>query len=316
MIIALGKARANKDTTPNINALHEALMRKTREGKLIVVEHEQRDEIGASKPAKAILTVLSLGVNTNHGLIQQRQDIAGVKAFLGHDTQKQFSTTDFFYRDPNTEAAESRGQAFVINARMERTDGYKQSDKASRIEMSTLLNTTRQSNLSIKHLSKQALYKRHLDNERHAVRKTLTKAIDYLVAVKNGQVPQSENEWRLNYDVFASFSLAWNLGGGKSDAEGMLSFYDSPYYWDLPLHDVWIDLYSRRLTGINGGGEIKQSDIKDITNIASMLPICHAITLDRAMAALVEQSGLNTRYSTRIFSNKNIDELLAYIESL
>lgn len=316
MIIALGKVRAGKDTTSHIAALHEVLKRKTQQGKLIVVEHEQRDELGSSKPANTVLSALSLGINTNHGLIQQRQDVAGVKAFINQDSQKNFGVKDFFYTDPNTEAAESRNQQFIISVRMPRTEAYKQDDKASRIEMSTLINATRQSNLSLKHLSKQALYEQHLANERHALRKALTKAIDYLVAVQNNQIPYDPSTYNKNYDVFSSFSLAWNLGGSKSDIDAMLNFYDSPYYWELPFHDVWIDLYSRRLTGVNGGGEIKQSDIKDITNIASMLPICHAVTLDRAMATLVEQSGLAAKYSTRIFSNRNITELLAYVVGL
>jgi hypothetical protein len=316
LIIALGKVRAGKDTTANVVALHEVLKQKTQEGKIIVVEHEQRDEIGASEPAKAVLSVLSLGVSTNHGWISQKQDILGVRAFLAEAEQKSLTVDDFFHGDPNARAAQSRGQQMIISARMPRTDQYKQGDKASRIEMSTRLNLTRRSNLNIKHINKQAVYEQHVEDERRAVKRVLNQALNYLAACDTGQVRSSREEYQKSYDIYSSFHLAWQLGGGAADAAQLLSFYDSEYYWNLPFHDIWIDIYSRRLTGINGGGEIKQSDVKDITNIASMLPVCSTITLDRAMATLVKQSGLASKYSTQVFSNRNIDELLAYVGSV
>lgn len=317
MIIALGKARTGKTTTENIVKMYEILRNKTLENKLIIVEHEQSDELGTNRAARDTITTLSLGVETDHYTVQERQDISGVKAFLSGYNHRAFNVNDFFDEDPNRQSAESRRQALLIRATMPRTDVYKKKDKESRQDMGFLLNKTRDSNLLLKYLNKQAVYERHVENERHALRKALTNSFTYLTATKLGYIQPNPDTYQENYNITNAFCLLWEHGGGEpSDIDKMLDFFDSPFYWNLPFHDIWIDLYSRRLTGIHGGGEFKQSDIKDIRNISSMLPICQVITLDRAMADLVEKSGLAAKYSTRIFSNRNVDKLLEYLESL
>ncbi|KJS13605.1 MAG: hypothetical protein VR67_03620 [Peptococcaceae bacterium BRH_c8a] len=103
------------------------------------------------------------------------------------------------------------------------------------------------------------------------------------------------------------------ISGKANDLKGLIEFYKSEYYKNMPYNDIKAKLYARIITDRN---PIETGDSMDVANISSMAPYCNMILTDKKMRNRIYDLSIHINYDVNIFSLKNYDELMDYIQAI
>jgi hypothetical protein len=103
------------------------------------------------------------------------------------------------------------------------------------------------------------------------------------------------------------------MGGPGPEFAALYSFMRSPYYWELPIEDISCRLYADLMTR---PPKVKSGDSHDIQYLATAIPVARYVVGDRAMIDRCERLGIGSKWNTKLFSAKNLDDLCQELEGL
>jgi hypothetical protein len=113
---------------------------------------------------------------------------------------------------------------------------------------------------------------------------------------------------------FLMYQTLWRqMGGPGPELPGVYSFMRSPYYWELPIEDIACRLSADLLVRHS---QVKTGDYHDITHMATAIPVAHYVVADKAMVDRCERLGIRSKWNTKLFSTKTLDNLCEEFEGL
>jgi len=94
---------------------------------------------------------------------------------------------------------------------------------------------------------------------------------------------------------------------------GLLSFFRSPFFTDLPMNKISSQLFADLLTG---NEPVRHGDPMDVHLLSVAIPVAHFVLTDKRMERRVVRRAIDKDFDTKVFSMKTLDVLLAELEAL
>ncbi len=282
-----------------------------RAGKLLCPESDQEEEYAAERlddQVNGMFARLSQGISLNHRQgIYDEQVSRGMQAFAKKAESIDLPASSYFHGDPVRRLEEVRHDRFVVSV------GPLKSPDLLRRRAQSKANIGRQwEQLRQELRSKGQTYERQLAVEQRgdaiAIVETLKKFEADITSGRHDFWNFMAATGPLMYRYF------WReLRGQPPKWEGILQFFASPYFSELPQPYVASRMVAELLTG---NEPIAPSDPMDVDLLSVALPISHFVLTDRRMELRVKKLGLDKRCSTEVYSMSSIDGLFAALEKL
>jgi hypothetical protein len=117
---------------------------------------------------------------------------------------------------------------------------------------------------------------------------------------------------KMDRDELNAYLQCWDRIDGKPEGlSGLLPFFLSSAYRQVPLVSLESGIYAHILTG---NASVRTGDLMDIHHLSAVIPYCHSILTDKAVANIIIQRGLAELYGTRVFSLHTIESLYHVLE--
>lgn len=291
--------------------LQELIFDLGRAGKLLCPESDQEEEYAAERlddKVNGMFARLSQGISLNHRQgIYDEHVFRGMRAFAKNADSIDLPASSYFHGDPVRRLEESRKERFVISVGPLRNPELLSRRAASKANVGQQWEQLRQ-----ELLSKGQTYERQLAVERRgdgfAIVETLKKFEADLISGRRDFWNFMAATGPLTYRYY------WReLRGEPPDWEGVLKFFASPYFSELPQPYVTSCLTAELLTG---NEPIAPSDPMDVDLLSVALPISHFVVTDRRMELRVEKLKLDKKCGAEVYSMSSIDGLFAALEKL
>jgi len=106
----------------------------------------------------------------------------------------------------------------------------------------------------------------------------------------------------------------------------VVSFFNSKHFTEIPFQSISARIYSVLRDKVKHGAYKNREKaldrlmglFHDVGHVATYAPYCHAFVMDQAMEVLVADARVDVenRYGVRVFTTKNLDKLLGWLEEL
>jgi hypothetical protein len=282
-----------------------------RAGKLLCPESDQEEEYVAQRlddDVHGMFARLSHGISLSHRQgIYDRQVHEGMQAFARGSEVIDLPSSAYFHGDPVRRLQESRRERFIV------TVGPLKSPEVLRRRAQSKANIGHQwERLRQELVAKGQTYEQQLLVEQRgdgfALVETLRRFEADLIAGRHDFWNFMAAVGPLNYRHY------WCLVGGRPpDWDGVLKFFGSPYFSELPQPFVSSRLVAELLTG---NEPIKPSDPMDVDLLSVALPISHFVLTDKRMEIRLKALGLDEKCGTEVYSMSSIEGLFARLEKL
>ena len=314
ILIQCGKLNElEKPLAAKLSRLLDVVRSAVREGRLVCPEGEQGSEFEGRRLADKIRSVassVSFGARAaSPGRVTDQLVLRGLTAYIAGASVVHVLANDFLYTDPSRNVSEALQSGFIIDVETEPTAEWIASQDQSRQSLAAQLEAARASQRR-----GRVSFEEQLEIERRA-----------LAGVAQDAVLSYTFRTQSNSNIFSAalpylihMTLWKKLNGPESgkplDAlAGVVSFMNSPYFWELPSEDVRNRLFADLITG---GQTVKSGDSSDIGHLALAIPVAHYVVTDKAMEDRCGRRGLGAKWETKILSSKGLSELCDEIEAL
>lgn len=282
-----------------------------RAGKLLCPESDQEEEYAAERlddEVNGMFARLSQGISLAHRQgIYDQQVFRGMEAFAKKADFIDLPASSYFHGDPVRRLNEVRHDRFVVSISPLRSPELLRRRAQSKANIGQGWEQLRQ-----ELVSKGQTYEKQLAVEQRgdglALIETLKKFEADLISGRHDFWNFMAANGPLMYRYF------WReLRGEPPEWEGVLKFFTSPYFSELPQPYVSSRMVAELLTG---NEPIAPSDPMDVDLLSVALPISHFVLTDRRMEQRVKKLGLDKKYSVEVYSMSSIDGLFAALEKL
>lgn len=282
-----------------------------RAGKLLCPESDQEEEYAAERlddQVNGMFARLSQGISLTHRQgIYDEQVLRGMRAFARSADSIDLPASSYFHGNPVRRLEEARKERFVVSVGPLKSPELLKRRAASKANVGLQWEQLRQ-----ELVSKGQTYEKQLAVERRGDGVAL---VEILRKFEADLISGRHDFWNfmaatgpLMYRYF------WReLGGEPPEWEGVLKFFASPYFDELPQPYVSSRMVAELLTG---NEPIAPSDPMDVDLLSVALPISHFVLTDRRMELRVKKLGLDKKCSAEVYSMSSIDGLFAALEKL
>lgn len=294
--------------------LYEILIKKVGEKKLICPEGGREDEIWL-KPELCgnIERSLSLGIKLKHPkAIEYHQIYEFMKAYIENSKNINIRYEEVFEGDPIDQLLNP--PQYIITLPKVTLDHIEENFNQARI-IDRIKNRNKKIYDKWEEIRKEVQqrndsYEECLGNEFSGrIQGILQLYNNYRERLGKGEIPTFK-------DIMGGFSLGgplaiWKaLGGNPSTIEGLVDFYHSDIFKEIPAIEISCKIIAKILTE---SARIDSGDSMDIELIAGFLPYCHALVTDKKMKNRINLLKLDEKYETIVYSISDFDELMNFI---
>ena len=321
VIIDMARVKSREDqdakVTERADKLYKTLYRLTRDEKIIYLDAEQRREFGLNPQlydeCNDIQIKLSFGVFTSlpyltHKFQMQRM----MKVYLGKLDNFYLDERDIFMENPLENLQRAKKTGLIISVKHTPSEWERNESLRVRDDITKDWEFLRQARVK-----ESITYEKALDLEYGAelnvVRNKLIKEFQNRI---KGIQPSFEDLWK---DIVLLDPLHWWLleSGKRDDLEKGLTeftnFIFSEAYRSIPS----VEIKSKLLAYLSvAPTPVSRGDYLDTEHLSAVLPYCDVIITDSALKHRLIELKLTEKFSKKVFSLKDIDDVLAYLESL
>lgn len=318
VIIDIARAKNNLIKQQEIRErslkIYNTIYQLTRKRKILCVEGEQRDEYGnrlfLAKECDDLLTSLTLGLKLQHPMVTKQFQIQQMmKVYL--DKQKKFELTEaqIFHSNPMNELDHVDSSGLIVSIRLPIKDKQIDENIKSRDSISKQFEEIRVTNVK-----NGKIFKRQLKDEYQANIKVILDYINKMI-IKNLQgIPITTDELFQNLGILDPLQW-WRYETNKTaDLEGLKGFYLSEEFKNIPYIEIASKMYAQITTERNR--TIKNSDQMDVEQMSTLLPYCDYIITDAELNTRIKQFNFDKKYNVKVFSLRNINELINELDGL
>jgi len=296
-------AEDNKPT----RELYAKLQALVEQKKILIYEADQMFEIGVRpeliESSSQVFATLARGLLTSKDVVEERQHVIGMKAFIEKSDSLEIPFESAFVGDP----FEDR----TIGGMVLRVDLLTPEMITSRQELNQSIATELEA-LRLQYIEEKVPEKerreRQTNDEFGGYSKVYQKMLSRYRA--RGGDSSDETEFWQEYNIIRKPFAEWKRHGGGTPEE-LGEFYESDYYKALPHVDIWSRLSGQKIII---GEPIRRGDVADMHNIEHFMPYTHIMVLDRAMIGLVKTLRLDEKYDVKICGLKDLIKLLPGVE--
>ena len=279
-----------------------------RSGRLFSFESDQLYEI-ERKPSlvdscTTILTHLSQGISTSYLHANDQEIRTGMTTALASDASAELRWSSIFRDDP---FKDTTVDGLLVRADFLATEDDRRRRRDGAELVASEWEDIRQHYLALG-LQVQERRRRAFDREQLGVHEALTHMTRLAQSYWNpdGHDPSEEESGAVS--SLAPRLADWRHLGGGGIAD-MLDFYKSDYFLNLPHVSISSWITAQRIAG---GERIKPSDVMDIHHIASFMPYCTHMVIDKAMINAVHTDlGLDKVFVTTLLRLSDLQDLLS-----
>lgn len=290
--------------------IFKTVYRFSRERKIICVEGEQRNEYGnrlfLAKECDDLLTSLTLGLKLQYPLITKQFQIQQMmRVYLGKRGNFELTETQIFQGDPMDELAHIDDSGLIISARWPINNNQIDENIKFRDSIYQQFEEIKKVNVN-----NGKTFKQQLKDEYNANCKVITDYIDKMITNNLEGVPITIGESGVLEPL-----RWWEYETGKTaDPKGLKDFYLSEEFKSIPHVEISSKMYARLLT--DQSRHIKNSDQMDVEQMSILLPYCDYIVTDADLKNKIEQFDFHKNYNVKVFSLKNVNELIKELNKL
>lgn len=295
-----------------VQYLYDAIIKKTKDKKLICPEADQQEEIELGerleKECREIQAKLSLGIEFIH-----RQGIEDLliskfmKAYIDKDKEVNLTYKELFHGNPIEKLDEALGRQFIIDVHIPLSKEMLEKRKKIKRELPIKWETLRQEKIKAGNTfeqEKEMEFRAYLTAFLKLKRK-------YISGLLRGEFNVDDF---LGAAGFMHYEKIWDSYKGEPRGlEGLALFFLSDYFKQIPTINIGCSLRARLATSPN---PIKSGDYLDIGQISTVLPFFTFIITDRAMKNHIQSLGFHKVYNTGVLSMRDFVEVKKFIESL
>lgn len=292
-----------------ISWLYEEIYKLTRSGKIICPLAEQEAEVWAQRKTWLdTIHTLTLGIKTLSELsIHDSQFLAAMKGYVASDDKIEISYRDIFHRDPVKEVEEAIRKPFYITVQNDILFGKDYQRKNKEILLNKL-NAQRETNVT-----KNASFEDQLEAEFKGNLEALTIQLRQFYT-SNFEGDDDQFNAVSGAITFSNQLRMWRNCSGKSyDIPGLIEFYHSAYYRNMPLVDLSSNLYTKIMVDKQ---PIRSGDIMDIKHIYTLMPYSDLFIADKAMSAFLKSKGYDKKYDTEVCYIGDTDQMIKFFQKI
>lgn len=315
VVIEMAKVQqgiSNAGGNERYNEIYQILYQKVRDKKIICPRADQEEEIEDDfKACRAVQTYLSLGVRFKHRKgIQDLQMQKLMRAFADRSNDIHFSYEDAFFRDPIKTVEEARKSRFIISAESPPPGEEDiKTAKHSRLSLAEKTESLRIENTRDGVVFEEQLLREYTGHIQATVQ--LLKKLYY--RADNGAALSTDEFLTIGDVVGFPLNIWGDLGGQPPGLEGLLSFYSSHHYKNVPYINIasilWADLLS-------GRSPVVPSDLMDIDQLSTVIPYCSFVITDNKVKNRIRRHNIGSLYQTEVWSMRDYELLRSAILSL
>ncbi len=286
--------------------LFKLLKEKVREGKIICPFSGQRSEYSQGNSLEEsddILLALSKGFQVSMWQIRQEQVKTMIQCFLNKEQKFIFKDTDLlFKKDERRKSKNNSGFEVVILL-----------EQTKRPQRQFLLENLIRRKKEVKdlNLSYEELLRSEQDGGKFALKISIDKNIaqyGYL----NLDFDINDSWYHHLYTIIELKNIS-GISGQKELIELTRDFLSSDYFYSIPIDKISSTIISSVLID---NQNMTANDIGDAENLSIILPYASFLMTDNAMAHIIRSRKLDIEFNTRIYSSKNIDDLIKDINNI
>ena len=315
IIIDIAKAKENlleEAVKKRALKIYNTVYKLVRDGKIICIEGEQRDEYGnrhfLTRECDNILTELTLGLNLKDPLITKQFQIQKMmRVYLKKQTEFKLCEEDIFDYDPVENFNRSRNTKLIVAVRTPISDKQRGENIKNRNSISKSFEKIRVDNTKNEKTYSQQLKDEHVANIKvifNFLKRMLIKAKEGILVVDDILLQRTLDplQW-------------WKLETYKKfDIEGLEKFYLSGEFKNIPHVEILSKMYAQLL--IDKNRQIKVGDKMDIAQISVLLPYCSYILTDAELNDRIKQFKFDEEYNVKTFSLKCFEQLIDELNKL
>lgn len=276
-----------------ISWLYEQLYNLGRSGKILCPLAEQDLEVWAERD-KWFDTIhsLSLGIETlpEQG-IHDSQLYATMKAYLKNESVVNLSYLDIFESDPVVEIREVLRSPFFVTVEGDIVFGS-QYHKNKKIELLEKLNKQRERNVNTR-----ISFRNQLQKERLGLIEALMISFGrYVRNIYDGKDDQVNSVFGV-IELGKQLKVYEEISNEEYGLPGLLEFYKSKYYANMPITDLSSNIYAKMMTGKQA---IKSGDIMDAKHIYTVMPYSDLFVTDKDKSVFLKRNKFDEKYNTKI----------------
>jgi hypothetical protein len=293
------RARAAK-----LSRLRQVARKAVRAEKLVCPEWDQALEFEGKRlepQIRKIVSDLSCGAHCipYYG-VKDHQVSHGLKAYLAMADFIHIPASIHFYEDPASVVRQAKRDHCIVEADIPKPAEWITKAAKDKLATQKELEVLRQ-----KQRGKKQTFERQLALERIGESDVMLKM---LANFKKNVVAGKIDLWDVMGVEGYHKHLNWwrQMGGPGMELAGIYSFMRSPYYWELPIEDVACRLSADLLVRHS---EVTPGDSQDVDHLATAIPVAHYIVADKAMADRCERLSIGSKWNTKLFSTRTLDDL-------
>lgn len=293
-----------------LQRIYELISKFGKFGKIICPLAGQKNEIWNERGNWLdTINKISLGIEcVSLGVIEQTQLYNAMSAFSKNEDVINLSYKDLFFKDPISELNEILSEPFyvVVNSDIIFGADYHRKENP---RVLGLLNEQREKN-----------YKNKISFEKQFESEIMA-SINTLLEINNDFYQnkiQADQEVDLN-NLFGAINLSeqvhkWDqLNNNKKGIDGLLSFYKSAYYRNLPFPNLTSALFAKIMISPQS---IRSGDPMDIKHISTLMPFSDLFITDKAWSVFLNEKKYNIKYKTNICYVGDIDKIERFFQEL
>jgi hypothetical protein len=283
-----------------------------RDSKLLCPEADQREEFELRRLDRQISRVfseLSLGIRLRHRQgIMDNLIARAMKSYIDLADTVVLPVAAYFHRDPVEELFRiNRGPFYIV------VDHSRSSELRAERDAADAACKERLEELRKRLVAQGQTYEVQFRLEQEAYPEALILLIvRFQKLLERGCAGPSE---LMDVQGVGFYLALWEeYGGSPLGLPGMLQFFNSDYFRNLPTSRIASQLWADILT--DKQRSVKPGDSMDVQLLSVAIPICHFVLTDKDMKNRIERRDIHLEWNTKVFSLNTIDELTAELSAL
>jgi hypothetical protein len=291
--------------------LKELVFGLVRNGKLLCPQSDQEEEYVGRRlddDVHSMFASLSLGISFAHrqGIFDEHV-FKGMQAFVRKSETIDLPFSTYFHGDPIRRLEEALREHYIVSVGPSKSPEMLTRRANAKASVGTKWELLRQ-----ELVSKKQPYENQLEVEQRGYWQGMEENIRKF---RRNLIAGTRDFWGfMAATTPLLYRTFWNeLRGQPPDWEGVIEFFRSPYFDQLPQPYIESRLAAELLTG---NEPITPSDPMDIELLGVGLPVSHFVLTDRRMELRIKKLKLDSFCGAHVYSMSNIDGLFERLEKL
>lgn len=307
------KEKISEEEKGRIRYLYDIIGNEVNKKKLLCPGADQQEEIEIGgrleNECREIQTQLSLGIKMQH-----RQGIEDfliakfMKAYIDKVREINLCYKNLFHGDPIKELEEALSRPFIISVHLPTAPGVLNRSKKSKIDLPVELEKLRKEKIAAGitfEQEREVEFKGLLEASLELKRRLIEKLINN----------EPIDVWDfLGAEVMLNYERLWEIYKGQPPGlQGLVQFFLSDYFKQIPQVEIICSLYAKILTSTT---PIKPGDSMDIKQIATILPVFDLVITDKSMENHIKSLNYHKKYNTTVLALRDFKEIKSFFEKL